>query len=306
MKPRIAIVGSGEAGLVCALELLGRADVTIVERLPVLGGDDWAREPVKSLVRSVSARSDVDGRCASLAMRWDGERLLSVAPTGARIDHLDALVIATGHRPATRAERGLGGPRPGGILPGTVALHLLQQRLLLGRIPAVIGTTRLAEAVIELLDSDKRVRRVLQLDPASPTLGDEAGLRYQAGLDWRLTRIVGYPRLTGVEAATESGHAQTVMCDALILADRLIPMRNVDGATRPSARVVYAQSTVESEWDASTCGRAAATRALACIAQPGDVVFTSPRPAPPSHEKTTKNGVNHEGKLPSGTVPLHP
>jgi hypothetical protein len=306
MKPRVAIVGSGEAGLACALELLGRADLTIIERLPVLGGEAWAREPVKSLVRLLSDCSDVEGRCASLAMRWDGERLLSVAPAGARIDHLDALVIATGHRPATRAEQELAGPRPGGILPGTVALHLLHQRLLLGRIPAVVGTTRLAREVVELLRADKRVRRVLHLDPASPTLGEGTGLGEQADSGWRLTHVVGYPRVAGVEAAAENGRSQTLACDALILADQLIPMRNVDGAICPSARVVYAQATVESEWDANTCGREAASRALACVAQPRDAIFAGPRPAPPSGKTTTKNGATHDGELAGRRVPLHP
>src|SRR5262249_8117927 len=60
------------------------------------------------------------------AIGWDGHELLVVGQDGARRVAADALVVATGARPLGRAEAGIEGGRPAGILAATVACHLAE------------------------------------------------------------------------------------------------------------------------------------------------------------------------------------
>ncbi|HTM86216.1 MAG TPA: NAD(P)-binding protein, partial [Mycobacterium sp.] len=50
-RPRIAIAGSGLAGLHTAVTLSASADVTVYERLPVPGGEHWEDPEHRRMVR---------------------------------------------------------------------------------------------------------------------------------------------------------------------------------------------------------------------------------------------------------------
>ncbi len=132
---RVAVVGAGLSGLAAAAALAGRADVTLVERLPAIGGlAGWEDATARGL--------DLRGRATGVrqllgatALRWDPGRLLVAAPGDIRWIEVDHLVFAGGTRPATPADLRLAGDRPAGVISATVAEHLVAARVTLGRKP---------------------------------------------------------------------------------------------------------------------------------------------------------------------------
>ena len=167
MASVVAIVGAGEAGLACARELAGRARTVVVDRRPVEGADHEAT-----------------------AIRWDGAVLLAMGPAGAVEIAADALVIATGTRPLGRAELGLVGTRPAGVLSAPVACELSEQGLVRPARPAVIGGGDwAARAVAALAGAGAEHVTVVAPDgiltplPPSDRITIHEGLR--APLGWR-------------------------------------------------------------------------------------------------------------------------
>lgn len=287
---RVGIVGSGEAGLACSIALHARADIVMVERLPVLGGEHW--RALSAVVEDARRAIGVVRACA-LAIRWNGRQLLSVGPTGAYTDRLDALVIATGHRPYTRTELGLEGSRCAGVLPATVALHLLQHRVVIGRRPVVIGTTRWARLVAhELVVRGIEPRVLAPADSPKPAYEQiaNAGITLCGGA--RPIAVAGESRVTGIRYVNDNGGDARLACDAIVLAHGSVPMRNVDGAIFAGARIVYAQheTNSEDEWNARRIGQQAADAALRSISEPGPPSVIPLRVAAPASPRELKSG----------------
>ncbi len=261
VKPRVVIAGSGLAGLACAVALAGRAECAVFERLPVIGGEDWADERLAQLVRRAAA-AGVQFVAGTQAVRWDGRSLLAVGQRTRQLD-ADVLVVATGHRPLTRAELGIQGVRCGGILPVTVALHLLRHRVSLGHAPLVIGGGGWAsQAVSALLDSPARHVTVLAPDGVLAPLAGPPRVDVHPGA--RPVGIGGGDRVSVVEAVTPSGESVRHPCDAVVLAHGLVPYRNIDGAIDNGPGIVFAQAGSDRADDntAETVGRVAAEQAL--------------------------------------------
>ena len=263
--PTVAIAGSGLGGLACADALAGRADCLLLERLPVLGGEHW-RDPAVARLAARVRRQQARLLLGSLAIRWDGQQVLSIGHQGARLDPADALVVATGHRPLSRAELGIEGPRCGGVLPVTVALHLLRAGVRLGRRPLVVGATGwAAAAVAELLRQP--VEEVIVLASGRLDLPRRPGrppVRLHAGAG--AVALRGDPRVEAVQAWLPDGRLASLACDAVILAAGRVPMRNIDGAVCDGAGVAFAQGGDEHGQEAA--GRAAAEEALRLAATP--------------------------------------
>ena len=250
MRPRVAIAGSGVAGLACAAALGRAAETSVLERLPVAGGEHWQEPLVARLVadaRAVGARFVL----ATQAVRWDGRRLLALGEESAVLD-ADALVVATGHRPLTRAELGIVGPRCGGIVPASVALHLVHHRVVLGRRPVVVGGAPDALALAGRIGAAVVAPGGLDADPPAPA--------YEA----RPVAVDGFPRITALHAELRDGRRIRLDCDALVLAEGRVPYRNVDGAVLGGPGVAFAQPGGRARDDAATeaAGRAAAEQAL--------------------------------------------
>ena len=257
MKPRVAIVGSGVAGLACAAALGSRAEALVLERLPLAGGEHW-REPLVARLAAAARATGARFSLGTQALRWDGRRVLAVGMESAARE-ADALVVATGHRPLTRAELGLVGPRCGGVVPVTVALHLVHHGVVLGRRPVVVGGS--ADALV--FASRLRARVVAPggaaIDPGVPVL-DRA----------RPVAIEGFPRIAALLVELPDGSASRLDCDALVLAEGRVPYRNVDGAVLGSPGVAFAQPGGRERDDGATeaAGRAAAEQALALAREP--------------------------------------
>ncbi|BBZ32037.1 FAD-dependent oxidoreductase [Mycolicibacterium confluentis] len=237
-RPHIAIAGSGLAGLHTAAQLAPSADVTVYERLPVAGGEHW-EDPSHARLITDAQQLGVRFAPGTQVIRWEGDRLLAVGTFGG-IVAADAFVVATGHRPPTRAELRIDGDRCAGVVPATLALHLLQQRVRLGTDVVIAGDAPWAKECIELMTGASVRWLGAQGRPAA-----------------RVTATHGMPRITGV-TVVDGQDVEEIACDCLILAGPPLPYRNVDGAILDDAPVVFAQGAD----DHALVGQRAARAAL--------------------------------------------
>ncbi|MGO1972214.1 MAG: FAD-dependent oxidoreductase [Propionibacteriaceae bacterium] len=228
------VVGGGLSGLAAAAELADQAQVCLVERLPAPGGVWEFEHPI---VRELMARCESAGVEVLLgcsALRWSGNRLLVLGP--GRVEWLEAdhLVFAGGSRPATAAELGVAGGRLAGVFAATVAHHLLEAGVRLGRRPVVVGTASEAALVIPHLLKHGGATVVGGCPPNGVTgtpLGSHA-------IDWwpgyRPLRFTGADRVAMVQVG--DGRAEFELpCDSVVLAASPKPLRNIDGAVRDAS-----------------------------------------------------------------------
>ncbi|MGH3074752.1 MAG: hypothetical protein ACRDQC_07495, partial [Gaiellales bacterium] len=232
----VAIVGAGEAGLACARELAGRARTVVIDWKPLEGADHEAT-----------------------AIRWDGAVLLAMGPAGPVEVAAGALVIATGTRPLGRAELGLVGTRPAGVLSAPTACELAEQGLLRPARPAVIGGGDwAARAVAALVATGAEHVTVVAPDGILTPLPPSSRITIHERL--APLSITGDPQVERLEC-----DGAAFDCDAIVLAHGLAPVRNVDGAVSKGVRAVYAQPLDDprAEDGARRAGAEAAHAALA-------------------------------------------
>ena len=271
MRPRVGIAGSGLAGLACAAALAPRADVLVFERLPLVGGDHWEDERIRALTQQSKAEG-ASFFAGSHVLRWENGSALVIGEHTGQVA-LDALVIATGHRPWTRAELGIEGPRLGGLLPATVALHLLDFGVRFGARPTVIGSSRWAFELVQRLPKPTIV--------VVPN-GSAARLTASNGIEVferaRPMRVEGGPRVAALLVELADGQRMTVETDGVLLAHGRIPYRNVEGAISACPRVVFAQPGEQAADDEAVeaAGRAAAAEALRLVTLPATARIGGP------------------------------
>jgi hypothetical protein len=225
-RARIAVAGAGEAGLACALALASRASVTVYER------GDAPRTVADAGARIVNGTQ---------AIRWLGDAVVACGRTTGTFA-ADGLVVATGHRPLTRVECGIGGTRCGGVLAAPVARRLLADSVAIGREVVVLGR--------EWWDDGDA--RTLAATGARSTLVDE------------VVEIEGMPRISAVTVRRD-GRLDRVDCDALVLARGRVPHRTIDGAVPDAPGVVFAQAPAAGPWSPEARGRAAAAEMLSML-----------------------------------------
>lgn len=254
----VVIAGAGRSGLHAARMLAAAGvEVTVVERLPEPGGQEPERD-ARSLAKAAT-RAGARLVCGTLAAEFDdaGVRILGV--DGTAVLPAQALVLATGSRPSTRAELGIQGDRGAGLLPGPVAHHYLDSGVLPGRHPLVVGDGQLAEHLCHQL---RRAGAVEICSVRSTTVT----------ADWPVTRTVaparllsvhGFPRLTSAVVSRE-GENVRIQTDAVLLASGRVPMRNVEGAVLPGPRVVdcFSSADPKSDQDATSTAEVATRRVL--------------------------------------------
>ncbi len=258
----VAVVGSGRTGLICAAELARKSvNVTLIERLPQPGGQE--PEPdVGGLVKAAS-EAGVRWELGTMAVSYLNGQLQTLGVEGAATRHFDALLVASGCRPATRGELGIAGARCAGVVPGPVALHLTESGVLLGRYPVILGGGQLALECTDLL-LRAGAQHVVVVAPEGPQVEFPTGVEIHEG--WMITSVQGsLGRVTGV---TVDSPGETITCDAVILAFQRRPARNIEGAVFDGESVVFCHSTVDpkDEIDAREKASAAVAEALDVLA----------------------------------------
>jgi pyruvate/2-oxoglutarate dehydrogenase complex dihydrolipoamide dehydrogenase (E3) component len=256
----VVIAGSGQRGLACAAELAAAGlDVTVVERLPHPGG----QEPERTAGRLARDARRAGARCVlgTLAVQYDGAAVDVLGVDGAGILPCDALIVATGSRPATRAELGITGDRCAGVVPGSAALHLTQAGVLLGHRPLIAGSGAFAIHCAQVQLAAGAAEVTMTLPVGTTVEGDvPAGVRLFAG--YRVARVHGTARVEvavlrrqveyshrdadGVlegagDHVRRGGGAFRIPVDALILAAEMRPMRNIEGAISERDGVFFCQ-----------------------------------------------------------------
>lgn len=251
----VAVVGAGRTGLqaAAALARAGRP-VALFERLPAAGGQEPEPETAGALAAD-ARRVGVELRLGTLAVRWDGEALHALGVDGAVRFECAALLVATGTRPATRGELGIAGDRFAGVMPGSAALHLTESGVLLGHRPVVLGGGTLAGSCVGAL-RHAGAEHVTLVAPDGVL--DPAAARADSVLEgWTVHSASGDPRVSSVTIARGDGR-ERLAADALVLAHRRVPMRNVEGAVRARECVVFCHSGADPKTAADA--RAAAER----------------------------------------------
>jgi NADPH-dependent 2,4-dienoyl-CoA reductase/sulfur reductase-like enzyme len=240
-RERVAVVGAGVAGLAAAEKLAPRADVVVLDRLPVPGG---------VLAYDHPAVRELAGRCTSAgvrwllgttAVRWEQGRLLAVGPRGIEWLDADHLVMAGGCRPATAAELPVAGPRLAGVLPAPVAIHLAEAKVTLGRRVVIVGAGDWARAAREAIAGQRCQVTVVAFEP-----GAAAEFSRDALISgWTPVAVSGRGRVSAL-TLERAGQQHVLDCDAVILAASPRPLRNVDGAIfEPAPGVTYASPAAE-------------------------------------------------------------
>lgn len=243
----VAIVGGGPSGIAAALELRRRgvARVLIVEREQVLGGipRHCAHSPfgMREFGRVMTGpafarRLDAEARRAGIGI-LAGHAVTALEPGGvlaltgpeglARI-RARRILLATGTREATRAQRLLPGERPLGVM-NTAALqaHVALERLRPFRAPVIVGTELVSmSAIWTCLSAGIRPVAVVEANPRPTarwplTLFPRLkGIPLHLGAE--ITDIRGPGRLSGITLRTPSG-PRDIACDGLVLTGRFRP-----------------------------------------------------------------------------------
>jgi hypothetical protein len=228
MTAPFAVVGAGPSGLGCAAALAAGGPVVLIDRIPVPGGTaGWDGREIRDYVRRVR-RLGARMRLGETALRWDGRRLLLAAP--GRAGWLDAagLFVACGLRPATLADWRVTGDRPAGVIPATVAEHLLQAGVRLWTTVVVAGDGPWAAPVAR--SAGRLGTRVIAISDRADH-GDWADERHPRPKQWS---IAGRDRVTGIRLEGEAGVTE-LACDGVVLAGDPVPARNIDGAVLAGA-----------------------------------------------------------------------
>jgi len=236
MRPApFLVVGAGPSGLGCSTELARHGEVVLFDRIPVPGGTaGWTRPTTRRLTQAAVARG-VTLRLGETALGYDGHELVVASPTG--IHHVQGrhLFFAGGLRPATPANLDIDGDRPAGVLPATVAEHLLHTGVRLWNTVVLLGDGPWARPIADLCrESGTRVVAVSDL----ADWGDQ-----RVDRPARLS-VRGRDRITHVRLQLSTADLD-IPCDALLLAADPQPNRNVTGALIEGAPgVTYHQPTL--------------------------------------------------------------
>jgi hypothetical protein len=249
------VVGAGPTGLGCAAELATFHPVELIDRIPVPGGEaGWSNPEITALVEAARS-SGVRFRLGNTAVRWEPGRLLVAGP--GRIEWLPGqhLFYAGGLRPATAADLFITGDRPAGVLPATVAEHLLTAQNRLWHRLAVIGDGPWASAVAAHARAGHSA--IVGITPGfdAPEWADEAITQATQIV------IVGRDRVRAVRVCAKHQWTE-VTCDGVVLAASPRPNRNVTGALdEASPGVAFVQPVdATSVTERSGIGRSTARR----------------------------------------------
>ncbi|MGC0362905.1 thioredoxin reductase [Rhodococcus sp. 27YEA15] len=251
VTPDVAIIGGGPAGLTAAADLAAdrSLNVLVLDRESVAGGiprhcdhPGYGIRDMKTFISGPTyARRLVDKattagaqiRTNATVTGWAGDRSLDVTTPQGRVRvEPRAIVLATGARERPRTARLIPGDRPAGVyttgqLQNLVHLHHRE----VGRRAVVVGGELVSwSAVLTLKHAGCRTALMTTTYPSPESYGvfNIAGRSPILGVDvatrTRVTRIIGKPRITGVEIENlDTGVRTVVDCDTLVLTGDWIP-----------------------------------------------------------------------------------
>ena len=219
----LVVAGAGPSGLGCAIALAEGSthEVRLIDRIPVVGGESgWANPDVTRLERQARA-AGVQFDLGITAIRWSGGELLVSGP--GRVENIpaDHLFFAGGLRPPTVTDLGFTGDRPAGVIPASVAEHLLSSGQALWGSVIIVGDGPWAARIAAHVHHAGG--RVVAASNSATAWADELVPLPSRGEVIGRDRVAAL-RLDGIE----------VDCDAIILAGAPLPNRNVDGALTES------------------------------------------------------------------------
>ena len=243
----IAIVGGGTAGLALATALkgLGASSVIVLEREPEAGGiprhcghypfglremkrllkgPDYARALVKS---ALAAGVEIRTSTTVTALHPDARLSLST-PDRAYELHAKRVVLATGVRESSRAQRFIAGQRPMGVIStGALQSMVFLQHQRPFRRPVILGTElvsfssimtcrHLGIRPVAMIEENSRVtaRQIMRPYPALKGIP----IRFNA----RNLRIIGGKTVEAVEFDSPAGR-QRIETDGVIVSGRFRP-----------------------------------------------------------------------------------
>jgi pyruvate/2-oxoglutarate dehydrogenase complex dihydrolipoamide dehydrogenase (E3) component len=234
--PRVVVAGAGQRGMLCGAKLArAGAEVTIVEWLLAPGG----QEPEPSAGELAESAVAAGGRfvLGTVAIHFGGTFVEVLGGGGASRLACDALVVATGSRPATAAELGITGDRCAGVVSWPAASHLTRAGVLIGHRPLIAGSGEFAlRCAREQLAAGASAVSLTMPADSPPALG--AGIRVFPG--YRVASVHGASRVETAVLRRQHESFQ-VRADALILAAGMRPMRNIEGAIEPRDGVFFCQ-----------------------------------------------------------------
>lgn len=227
-EPGLLVVGAGISGLTVAAEMAASMPVTLIDRLPVAGGTRAGYEhPLARMLEQRCRSARVDFRLGTTALRWTRERKLLLAGPVPGFEWLAGrhLVFAGGVRPSTPTELRIAGDRVAGVLQGSVAYHLMEAGVRVGHRIVVIGGGSLARRACRL--AKEQGSQLSVVDPDGRSEPPEACESWWPG--WTPVELRGQGRVREI-FLERAGARQRLLCDAVVLAARMRPLRSIEGA----------------------------------------------------------------------------
>ncbi|MBQ8840564.1 MAG: FAD-dependent oxidoreductase [Clostridia bacterium] len=259
MDKRLVIIGSGPAGLVCALNALKgdvRAeDILIIEREEELGGtlnlcihtgfgkgNKTGTELATQLADKVKS-SGINYLVNTTVISFDKNKEITVVSPQIGYEKIkaEAIVLATGCRERSRGGLSIGGTRPSGVMSaGTAQRFVNLEGYLPGKRTIVVGSTDLAVVIARRLTLEGG-NVLCVCDRRSKPQVDKADISecldfFNIPLKLRttVTRLFGKERLEAVELADLDKNGKTIRstrrileCDSLIYSCGFIPENEV-------------------------------------------------------------------------------
>ena len=245
----VAIIGSGPAGVAAALSLKDRgvARVVILEREAEAGGIPrhcghptfgltefgWLMSG-PSYARRLVAKANASGiairtRTTVLALKQDGELIISDPDTGASALKARRVLIATGVRETPRSARLVGGARPVGVLTtGALQNFIYIEKSTPFRRPVVIGTELVSfSSLLTCRHAGIRPQAMIEENDrltAWPIFAAYPRLRgIPLRTNTRLLEIHGRDRVEAVLVEDAVQKQETIACDGVLFTGQFVP-----------------------------------------------------------------------------------
>lgn len=244
----VAIVGGGPAGLAAASELkqLGVASVLVLDREPTAGGvprhcGHYAfgmrefgrvlRGPeyaARLLARAVKSGVTIQTR-TTVTLLERGPTLRVTTPDGLASVSARRVILATGVREKSRAQRLIGGTKPGGVLStGALQGLVYLDGLVPFRRPVVLGSELVSFSAL-LTCRHAGIKPVAIIEPGPRTTAWRgsrllpAVLGIPLMLETKIQRILGRSQVEAIQVSDRDGQTRLIETDGVIVSGQFVP-----------------------------------------------------------------------------------